>query len=91
MSLIKYSLQVDVNGPNTAPVYNFLKSSKGTGLFGDIIKWNFEKFLIDKDGKVVERYLPTTSPLQIEASRFSNRCIGGLICVNMDWKQAYDL
>lgn len=58
--------KVDVNGPNTAPVYKFLKSSKGTGLFGDSIKWNFEKFLIDRDGKVVERYLPTTSPLQIE-------------------------
>lgn len=58
--------KVDVNGPNTAPVYKFLKSSKGSGLFGDGIKWNFEKFLIDRDGKVVERYLPTTSPLQIE-------------------------
>lgn len=58
--------KVDVNGPNTAPVYKFLKSSKGTGLFGDGVKWNFEKFLIDRDGKVVERYLPTTSPLQIE-------------------------
>ncbi|KAH7574049.1 hypothetical protein JRO89_XS03G0244500 [Xanthoceras sorbifolium] len=57
--------KVDVNGPNTAPVYQFLKSSAG-GFLGDLIKWNFEKFLVDKNGKVVERYAPTTSPFQIE-------------------------
>ncbi|XWS26146.1 hypothetical protein CRYUN_Cryun26dG0005800 [Craigia yunnanensis] len=57
--------KVDVNGPNTAPVYQFLKSSAG-GFFGDLVKWNFEKFLVDKNGKVVERYPPTTSPFQIE-------------------------
>ncbi|GMN40262.1 hypothetical protein TIFTF001_009494 [Ficus carica] len=59
--------KVDVNGPNTAPVYQFLKSSAG-GFLGDVIKWNFEKFLVDKNGKVVERYAPTTSPFQIEFS-----------------------
>eukprot|EP01018_Ginkgo_biloba_P014215 Gb_38747 [translate_table: standard] len=58
--------KVDVNGPSTAPVYKFLKSSKGGGLLGDSIKWNFEKFLVDRDGKVVQRYAPTTSPFQIE-------------------------
>ncbi|CAI8584505.1 unnamed protein product [Vicia faba] len=57
--------KVDVNGPFTAPVYQFLKSSSG-GFFGDLVKWNFEKFLVDKNGKVVERYPPTTSPFQIE-------------------------
>ncbi|CAN0860628.1 Putative glutathione peroxidase 7, chloroplastic [Linum grandiflorum] len=57
--------KVDVNGPSTAPVYQFLKSSAG-GFLGDLIKWNFEKFLVDKNGKVVERYAPTTSPFQIE-------------------------
>lgn len=57
--------QVDVNGPNTAPVYQFLKSNAG-GFLGDVVKWNFEKFLVDKNGKVVERYPPTTSPFQIE-------------------------
>ncbi|PRQ26874.1 putative phospholipid-hydroperoxide glutathione peroxidase [Rosa chinensis] len=57
--------KVDVNGPSTAPVYQFLKSSAG-GFLGDIVKWNFEKFLVDKNGKVVERYPPTTSPFQIE-------------------------
>ncbi|KAJ7958483.1 Glutathione peroxidase [Quillaja saponaria] len=57
--------KVDVNGPNTAPVYQFLKSSAG-GFLGDLVKWNFEKFLVDKNGRVVERYPPTTSPFQIE-------------------------
>ncbi|KAG6495924.1 hypothetical protein ZIOFF_043757 [Zingiber officinale] len=57
--------KVDVNGPDTAPIYRFLKSSAG-GFLGDLIKWNFEKFLVDKNGKVVERYPPTTSPFQIE-------------------------
>lgn len=61
--------QVDVNGPNTAPIYQFLKSSAG-GFFGDLIKWNFEKFLVNKNGKVVERYPPTTSPFQIEVQVF---------------------
>ncbi|GLT76092.1 hypothetical protein SLA2020_477730 [Shorea laevis] len=57
--------KVDVNGPNTAPVYQFLKSST-VGFFNDLIKWNFEKFLVDKNGRVVERYPPPTSPFQIE-------------------------
>ncbi|PKU73676.1 probable phospholipid hydroperoxide glutathione peroxidase [Dendrobium catenatum] len=57
--------KVDVNGQNAAPIYKFLKSSKG-GLFGDSIKWNFSKFLVDKEGRVVDRYAPTTSPLSIE-------------------------
>ncbi|CAI0414428.1 unnamed protein product [Linum tenue] len=57
--------KVEVNGKEAAPIYKFLKSSKG-GLFGDGIKWNFTKFLVNKEGKVVERYAPTTSPLSIE-------------------------
>ncbi|PKA48064.1 putative phospholipid hydroperoxide glutathione peroxidase [Apostasia shenzhenica] len=57
--------KVDVNGENAAPVYKFLKASKG-GIFGSSIKWNFSKFLVDKDGHVVDRYAPTTSPLSIE-------------------------
>lgn len=57
--------KVDVNGPGTAPVYQFLKSSAG-GFLGELVKWNFEKFLVDKNGKVVERYPPATSPFQIE-------------------------
>ncbi|CAN6586082.1 unnamed protein product [Malus baccata var. baccata] len=57
--------KVDVNGEKAAPIYKYLKSSKGE-LFGDNIKWNFSKFLVDKEGKVVDRYAPTTSPLSIE-------------------------
>ncbi|KAK9067976.1 hypothetical protein SSX86_012087 [Deinandra increscens subsp. villosa] len=57
--------KVDVNGKNADPLYGFLKSSKG-GLLGDSIKWNFTKFLVDKEGKVVDRYAPTTTPLSIE-------------------------
>ncbi|XP_076924821.1 putative phospholipid hydroperoxide glutathione peroxidase [Bidens hawaiensis] len=57
--------KVDVNGKNAEPLYDFLKSSKG-GFLGDSIKWNFTKFLVDKDGKVVDRYAPTTTPLSIE-------------------------
>ncbi|KAK9668162.1 hypothetical protein RND81_13G038600 [Saponaria officinalis] len=57
--------KVDVNGSKAAPIYKFLTSSKG-GLFGDGIKWNFTKFLVDKDGNVVDRYAPTTSPSSIE-------------------------
>ncbi|CAM8998075.1 unnamed protein product [Rhodiola kirilowii] len=57
--------KVEVNGKNATPLYKFLKSQKG-GYFGDGIKWNFTKFLVDKNGKVVERYAPTTSPLKIE-------------------------
>ncbi|KAI5657958.1 hypothetical protein M9H77_26751 [Catharanthus roseus] len=57
--------KIDVNGKNAAPLYKFLKSEKG-GLITDAIKWNFTKFLVNKEGKVVERYSPRTSPLQIE-------------------------
>ena len=57
--------KVEVNGSNANPIYKFLKSNKG-GLFGDSIKWNFTKFLVDKEGNVVDRYAPTTSPLSIE-------------------------
>jgi glutathione peroxidase len=57
--------KVDVNGSNAAPIYKYMKSVKG-GFLGDSIKWNFSKFLVDKDGRVVDRYAPTTSPLSIE-------------------------
>nr|XP_010930185.1 probable phospholipid hydroperoxide glutathione peroxidase isoform X1 [Elaeis guineensis] len=57
--------KIEVNGKNAAPLYKYLKSQKGSFL-GDSIKWNFTKFLVDKNGRVVERYAPTTSPLKIE-------------------------
>jgi glutathione peroxidase len=56
--------KIDVNGANQHPLYKFLKGEKG-GLLGDSIKWNFTKFLVDKSGKVIERYAPTTPPERI--------------------------
>jgi len=53
--------KIEVNGDNADPLYKFLKSEKG-GLLGDKIKWNFTKFLIDKQGNVVDRFAPTTTP-----------------------------
>jgi len=58
--------KVDVNGTKALPLYDFLKSS-APGLMGtEAIKWNFTKFLIGKDGKVIKRYSPQTDPLSIE-------------------------
>lgn len=54
--------KVDVNGDKTDPVYKYLKKQK-SGILGlTRVKWNFEKFLIDKKGNVVERYGSTTKP-----------------------------
>ena len=57
--------KVDVNGENEIPLYKFLKSEKG-GIMGDKIKWNFTKFLVDREGNVVKRYAPTDTPDKIE-------------------------
>jgi glutathione peroxidase len=57
--------KVQVNGPDSDPVFVHLKK-QAPGLLGsEGIKWNFTKFLIDGDGRVVERYAPTTSPSSI--------------------------
>jgi len=56
--------KIEVNGNNADPLYQWLKSEKG-GLLGDKIKWNFTKFLVDKQGNVVERYAPQTTPEKI--------------------------
>jgi glutathione peroxidase len=56
--------KIEVNGDGTHPLYKFLKSEK-TGLLGDSIKWNFTKFLVDKQGNVVDRYAPMTPPRTI--------------------------
>jgi glutathione peroxidase len=58
--------KVDVNGSEAHPLYAWLKSEKG-GLLGGKIKWNFTKFLVGKDGQVIERYAPTTKPEKIAA------------------------
>ena len=59
--------KIDVNGPNAEPLYKYLKSQK-RGLLNSNIKWNFTKFLVDRDGKVVERFAPITTPDKIEES-----------------------
>jgi glutathione peroxidase len=58
--------KIEVNGAGAHPLYKFLKSEKG-GLLGDNIKWNFTKFLVDKQGNVVERFAPTTTPEAISS------------------------
>ena len=58
--------KIDVNGPKTHPLYEYLKSAAPGVLGTEAIKWNFAKFLVGKDGKVVERYAPTTTPEAIE-------------------------
>ncbi|XP_030385939.1 probable phospholipid hydroperoxide glutathione peroxidase isoform X1 [Scaptodrosophila lebanonensis] len=56
--------KIDVNGDKADPLYKFLKA-KQTGTLGSGIKWNFTKFLINKDGVPVDRYAPTTDPMDI--------------------------
>jgi len=53
--------KIDVNGFAAHPLYDYLKKEK-SGLLGPSIKWNFTKFLVDRDGKVVARHAPTTAP-----------------------------
>jgi glutathione peroxidase len=58
--------KIDVNGKNTIPLYKYLKQSK-TGIFGTkMIKWNFTKFLINRQGEVVRRFAPITNIRYIE-------------------------
>ncbi|MBQ2147217.1 MAG: glutathione peroxidase [Firmicutes bacterium] len=57
--------KIDVNGESEAPLYTYLKGEKG-GILGTKIKWNFTKFLVDREGNVVERYAPTVTPERME-------------------------
>ncbi len=54
--------KINVNGANTHPLYRYLKKQAPGILGSEAIKWNFTKFLIDKNGKIVERYAPSTTP-----------------------------
>ncbi len=56
--------KTEVNGEDAHPLYKWLKQQK-TGLLGSRIKWNFTKFLVDGNGKVLARYAPTTTPERI--------------------------
>jgi len=57
--------KIDVNGPATHPIFRLLKSRLG-GLFINDIKWNFTKFVVDKNGKPLIRFAPTATPEKIE-------------------------
>lgn len=59
--------RINVNGDDASPLYQFLKK-KQTGTLGSAIKWNFTKFLIDKNGEPVDRFAPTTDPMDISSA-----------------------
>jgi glutathione peroxidase len=56
--------KIDVNGDDAHPLYQWLKSEK-RGLLGGAIKWNFTKFLIGRDGEVIDRFAPQTKPADL--------------------------
>ena len=58
--------KIDVNGGDEHPLYTWLKSQEG-GLLGNRIKWNFTKFLVGRDGRVLARYAPSTEPAELAA------------------------
>ena len=57
--------KIEVNGEREEPLYTFLKSQQ-KGVMGNNIKWNFTKFLVDRNGNVVERFAPTVTPEKID-------------------------
>jgi glutathione peroxidase len=58
--------KIDVNGTNAHPLYQWLKGEKAGVLGTEAIKWNFTKFLVDRDGRPVKRYAPTDTPEKID-------------------------
>jgi glutathione peroxidase len=65
---VKFPLfaKIDVNGAGTHPLYKYLKKEAKGVLGSESIKWNFTKFLVDKNGKVLRRYASTDTPQSIE-------------------------
>ena len=61
----KMFAKIKVNGDGEEPLYSYLKSQQG-GIMGKNIKWNFTKFLVDKNGNIVDRFSPTTAPEKLE-------------------------
>lgn len=74
---VKFPLfqKIDVNGPGTHPLYQYLKQAKPGILGTEKIKWNFTKFLIDREGNPVKRFAPGDKPESIaeEIERLLNR------------------
>ena len=64
---VKFPLfaKIDVNGDGAAPLYKYLKKEKPGLLGSEAIKWNFTKFLVDRKGRVIERYAPNVEPQAI--------------------------
>lgn len=58
--------KVEVNGKDAHPLFKYLKKELSGGLLGSRIKWNFTKFLIDKNGDPIKRYAPTVAPEKME-------------------------
>jgi len=56
--------KIEVNGENAHPLYVFLKQ-QAPGFLNEAIKWNFTKFLVDREGKVVDRFAPATKPVKL--------------------------
>jgi glutathione peroxidase len=59
--------KIEVNGDGAHPLYQWLKTSARGVLGSERIKWNFTKFLVDRQGRVVDRYAPTTKPEELTA------------------------
>lgn len=66
--------KIDVNGENAHPLFKYLKGEL-SGLMGGQIKWNFTKFLVDRDGKPLKRFAPATAPEKVEEYLVSNDLI----------------
>lgn len=66
---VKFDLfdKIDVNGDNTHPLWKYLKKEQG-GTLGSFIKWNFTKFIVNKEGKVVERHGPNVDPNSMDSN-----------------------
>ncbi len=62
----KQFAKINVNGDGEEPLFTYLKSQQ-KGIMGSKIKWNFTKFLVDRQGNVIERYAPTVTPDKIES------------------------
>jgi glutathione peroxidase len=60
--------KIEVNGPQAHPLYAYLKREKKGVLGSEGIKWNFTKFLVSRDGQVVDRFAPTTTPQALESA-----------------------
>jgi len=58
--------KINVNGDDTHPLYKYLKDKEPGFMGTEFIKWNFTKFLVDREGNVVKRYAPSTEPKELE-------------------------